>query len=74
LWKIFGSNRSRGAPNRTRFTRRYRESFSIGVFIFLEKEFGAGRMEEYTTVQTLRSSDEEDIRYSRTSRLCSPPL
>jgi hypothetical protein len=31
-------------------------------------------MEEYTTVQTLRSSDEEDIRYSRTSRLCSPPL
>ena len=38
------------------------------------REFGAGRREEYTTVQTSRSSGEEDIRYSRTSRLCSPPL
>src|SRR3990172_4418954 len=62
LWKIFGSNRSRGAPNRTRFTRRYRESFSIGVFIFLERVFGAVRSGEYTTVQESRASDVEDIR------------
>jgi hypothetical protein len=40
LWKIFGSKRSRGAPSRTRFALRYRESFSIGVIIFLERESG----------------------------------
>ena len=74
LWKIFGSKRSRGAPSRTRFTRRYRDSFSIGVVIFPERESRAGRRGEYTTFQTFRSSGEEDIRYRRTSRLCSPPF
>src|SRR4030042_3812550 len=46
LWKIFGSKRSRGAPIRTLFTRRSRESFSIGAVNFSETEFGAARFLE----------------------------
>ena len=73
LWKIFGSKRSLGAPIRTRFTRRYRGSFPIGVVIFPERKFRAGPRKEYTTVQASRSS-EENIRYRRTTRLCIPPF
>src|SRR3989337_2527808 len=54
LWKSFGSTGAGGPRTGPRLIRRYRESFSIGVFIFLEREFGAGRREEYTTAQTLR--------------------